>query len=130
MTVDVQWASTVETALKSVALDSRHGRVQQGHPPSQRHDHVESAMRWGVARPFRRAGRGNPPAERLTGRPGPTPTPTSGARQHGPRPCSSSTSSPSESWPDAATGNGIGLVLTPLGMAIGNATDRHPVDAE
>ena len=27
-----------------------------------------------VARPVRRAGRGNPPAEKLTGRPGPTPT--------------------------------------------------------
>ena len=27
-----------------------------------------------VARPVRRAGRGNPPTEKLTGRPGPTPT--------------------------------------------------------
>ena len=42
----------------------------------QRHEHVESRMRWNVARPVRRAGRGNPPAERPAGRRGPTPTPS------------------------------------------------------
>ena len=50
-----------------------HGRAQ----PQQRHEHMESRMHPKLHVRITRAGRGNPPAEKLTGRPGPTPTPTS-----------------------------------------------------
>ena len=38
------------------------------------HEHMESRMQWKLHVRITRAGRGNPPAEKLTGRPGPTPT--------------------------------------------------------
>ena len=53
----------------------RRVRVMHTRLNQQWHEHMESRMHPKLHVRITRAGRGNPPAERLTGRPGPTPTP-------------------------------------------------------
>ena len=54
----------------------RRVRVMHTRLNQQWHEHMESRMHPKLHVRITRAGRGNPPTERLTGRPGPTPTPT------------------------------------------------------
>ena len=55
------------------------GALRSPHPGPRRHESRGEPDALRGARPVRRAGRGNGPAERLTPRPGPTPTPICGA---------------------------------------------------